>query len=295
MAVNFLTKPVIHANDVLSLYMTANQTLSSAATILPNNLSVTDQEGIVWDATNRKAIIQAAGRYRISVWVAASTLSAGNLTGISWRLNGTDVVTDRRVYAVTGTSSGTASNSVVISLSAGDELFLRYNANASVTIAGNTLRLTGASIERLSEYYHGSPVGFGLATAERAGLVGPLLEAVGEGFGYIVESGSNSDGRWVKYSDGTMICSKLDPNVGGYGTTGLKSRLWNFPQAFHSSLRPVSLVDNRENNASGTGIRVNHYMRTSDPQTNMTITFNVTTAYLTAPDLMFYAIGRWKA
>ena len=34
------------------------------------------------------------------------------------------------------------------------------------------------------------------------------IRANGKSIGYIVESGSNDNGSWIKYSDGTMICTK---------------------------------------------------------------------------------------
>lgn len=43
---------------------------------------------------------------------------------------------------------------------------------------------------------------------------------------YIVESGSNSNGKWTKWSDGTMVCRKNDLTDGDE---------WEYPQAFSSS------------------------------------------------------------
>lgn len=56
--------------------------------------------------------------------------------------------------------------------------------------------------------------------------------------GYIVESGSNDNGNWIKYSDGTMICHKIIK-----GSTDIKTawgslfisdniELGNMPQIF---------------------------------------------------------------
>ena len=60
--------------------------------------------------------------------------------------------------------------------------------------------------------------------------------------GYIVESGSNDNGNWIKYSDGTMICTKTidlgtDVNFSTqYGSVYyLKNnsyKTWNFPKEF---------------------------------------------------------------
>ena len=54
----------------------------------------------------------------------------------------------------------------------------------------------------------------------------------------IVESGSNSNGSWTKFADGTMtcrlnkVCSKPDAAVGNGGMYGGSSNYWEFPQVF---------------------------------------------------------------
>jgi len=47
----------------------------------------------------------------------------------------------------------------------------------------------------------------------------------------IVESGSNSDGEFVRFADGTQICSNHFLNSGGSRLTGT----WSYPQPFHLS------------------------------------------------------------
>lgn len=46
-----------------------------------------------------------------------------------------------------------------------------------------------------------------LNTTEKSNLVGAINE-VNTALGSIVESGSNANGEYIKYSDGTMICTK---------------------------------------------------------------------------------------
>ena len=55
-------------------------------------------------------------------------------------------------------------------------------------------------------------------------------------FNNIVESGSNSNGNYIKYSDGTMICWKnLTTQMAinaAYGNLYQNSRVFDFPQQF---------------------------------------------------------------
>lgn len=55
----------------------------------------------------------------------------------------------------------------------------------------------------------------------------------------VVESGSNSNGNWIKFYDGTMICHQL-VKTGSYNTSTCCSEVtWNFPASFKelSSIR----------------------------------------------------------
>jgi hypothetical protein len=46
------------------------------------------------------------------------------------------------------------------------------------------------------------------ATSMGAGAVGAVAQAAGVPTGTIVESGSNANGRYTKWADGTMICTR---------------------------------------------------------------------------------------
>lgn len=66
----------------------------------------------------------------------------------------------------------------------------------------------------------------------------PSVHAVNEALGSIIESGSNGNGNYIKYSDGTMICTKrvsitTTINI-AYGSLyrSYATGIGNFPQAF---------------------------------------------------------------
>ena len=111
--------------------------------------------------------------------------------------------------------------------------------------------------------------------------------------GIIIESGSNSNGTWIKFSDGTMICSYYNNSfscnitnaaLGGYRSTGMS---WNFPAQFLSGTIPV-VIGSGDGNL---GI-VSAYGKTN---TYGVFTFSAVTSQETADRVVhLLAIGRWK-
>ena len=77
----------------------------------------------------------------------------------------------------------------------------------------------------------------------RDSILGTVSETAGVPTGAVIESGSNSDGEYTKFADGTMICTKEASGVTITGSNGSiyqssSSILWTFPVAFTAS--PVS-------------------------------------------------------
>lgn len=58
--------------------------------------------------------------------------------------------------------------------------------------------------------------------------VGTVSESGGVPTGAIIESGSNSNGNYIKYADGTMICH-------GIASTGSQTTNINFPATFSAT------------------------------------------------------------
>jgi hypothetical protein len=61
----------------------------------------------------------------------------------------------------------------------------------------------------------------------RDNILGTVTESSGVPTGAIIESGSNANGEFVKYADGTMICTIL--------LSPATSTTWTFPIAFSSA------------------------------------------------------------
>ncbi|RLD75030.1 MAG: hypothetical protein DRJ15_17575 [Bacteroidetes bacterium] len=109
------------------------------------------------------------------------------------------------------------------------------------------------------------------------------------GAGYVVESGSNANGSWVKFADGTMICS----HTGSLLTTDSTGTVWLY--ASEVFVFPVSFVDIPV--VSGGSNIVSQFTQYSGAQTISETNF---TAYLLGESLTsqgrvsYHAIGRWK-
>jgi hypothetical protein len=62
-------------------------------------------------------------------------------------------------------------------------------------------------------------------------ILGTVSQTGGVPTGAIIESGSNANGEFVKYADGTMICYRQSL-VLNFVNTGRCSQTWTFPTAF---------------------------------------------------------------
>jgi hypothetical protein len=107
-------------------------------------------------------------------------------------------------------------------------------------------------------------------------IVGTVSEASGVPTGAIIESGSNANGEFVKYADGTLICTVSAINGGS---------TWTFPVAFSSAPKMT--------NASVAGNNA-RFTTLGAPSTTSVATFGWLvsgSASTAASDLC--AIGRW--
>lgn len=164
---------------------------------------------------------------------------------------------------------------------------IKLKLGQSITIANNFLFDASANdgtlkVERES--------GQDILTVKSTGEVShTLMPQVGNS--PIVESGSNSNGTWTKYADGTMICTHtlLGPISMGLYITGLYQGVstWPFPNTF-VGLPVVSGVGVDQNSVgwlSGGNITT----------TSVGMVYFSKTATVTGSNIPVMAIGRWKA
>lgn len=129
-----------------------------------------------------------------------------------------------------------------------------------------------------------------LTTPTASSLVGAINS--------VVESGSNSNGNWIKYADGTMICTrsieKQIPCTSTWGSLfyGFDSDVYNFAQEFitppllylfaYQRLQSSFWLSNYYNTIITTTGFHNYAIMRATSSENVTYTLNV------------LAIGRWK-
>lgn len=109
---------------------------------------------------------------------------------------------------------------------------------------------------------------------------------------HITESGSNENGSYIKFDDGTLICFKKDfINQSFEHNTGLRT-IWTFPATF------ISCVVIPSPRAFGTSIDVatgiNAKCTSDDPKTSAFITIKNTFGSTLTLQCDVFAIGRWK-
>lgn len=110
----------------------------------------------------------------------------------------------------------------------------------------------------------------------------------GPGYSVIPESGSNSNGYWVRFPDGTQICTYK-------GTQGSSAGTWTFPQPFVSEPAVTANIYN--------GANVPNILFAVHFQTITATSAYFVKRYYTPPDtaygdaitelVSFIAVGRW--
>ncbi|GAA6745335.1 pyocin knob domain-containing protein [Thermus brockianus] len=146
---------------------------------------------------------------------------------------------------------------------------------------------------RISALTTNSPLGGDYIVADRPGGTAYKLPLIGSGG--VIEYGSNSNGSYIRFADGTQICwASHDPQSFGSMLTGLdinykhKTKTWVFPVAFITT--PVVTTG-----GDVAGARVDVINAHSATTTQCALEagqYNTTAVDVTA----FYtlAIGRWK-
>ncbi|WP_198554889.1 phage tail protein [Pseudomonas monteilii] len=76
--------------------------------------------------------------------------------------------------------------------------------------------------------------GLGLKSAAVADIVGPVSQSGGTPTGAIIERGSNANGQYTKYADGSMACWQVLEL--SYSSGSMLLATWTFPAPFASAL-----------------------------------------------------------
>lgn len=123
---------------------------------------------------------------------------------------------------------------------------LRQNIGAAARGANNDITSLSGLTTALSVAQGGTGgttqaaarTGLGLKSASMADILGTVSQSGGVPTGAIIERGSNANGEYVRYADGTQICSIVMPTTSHNVSTAVgalyssDAQTWTFPVAF---------------------------------------------------------------
>lgn len=165
-------------------------------------------------------------------------------------------------------------------------------AAARATLGGTAFRALGTLTGAAGSFARFT--GTGGADAVMQAMVGTVSQSAGVPTGAIIETGSNANGNYVKYADGTMICSRRHLRAPGVIAGGAFVSLgaYTFPAAFSAAPVVTSMYDGGWSvyimasvqgvSAAGLGGAYFTNVGTADRDTTGT-----------NPTFHFIAIGRW--
>lgn len=157
-------------------------------------------------------------------------------------------------------------------------------AQTDITTAARAiLGLTGASGAKL-------PVITAVGTAALRDILGTVSHSAGVPTGAIVERGSNANGEYVRFADGTQICTSSTiaipaTNIALGSVFRSETVIWTFPASFVAGSTPV---------VTGEAQALHHWI-TPNLHGNNTAAFRVMSAVPNSAEVLVQltAIGRW--
>lgn len=120
--------------------------------------------------------------------------------------------------------------------------------------------------------------------------VGTVSQSGGVPNGAIIEQGSNSNGRWVKFADGTMQCSRSNNSVTSVSSTEgniyrSSSKSWTYPKPFYEA--PV---------VTGSADDLKCWLSTATPgTTSCSVRVKSGTSISSSVNFRLIAHGRWDS
>jgi hypothetical protein len=126
-------------------------------------------------------------------------------------------------------------------------------------------------------------------------ILGTVSQSGGVPTGAVIERGSNANGEYVRFADGTQICTQrlseiaIDNSFGSGGLFRSNTFSWTFPATFVVGSAQGANLFGRVGNANGLCVQI--------PYGNLTTQATDIRAFATASvastDVFLTAIGRW--
>ncbi len=157
--------------------------------------------------------------------------------------------------------------------------------NTSVTgtaVTQNTADTTAGRLLKVGDY--GAGAAAGTVLFGRANVLGAVSQAAGVPGGAIIERGSNANGDYTRYADGTQICWIRD-----FLTLVSAAAVWTFPATFITATSPSVLAAQQPGTT-----RFNIWVAAQTAASNCSIRSSDTSnSEAVAPYCTLFAIGRW--
>jgi len=268
----------------------ADQKISQLNNIAGANVAADDEMVIVdTDAGETKAI--RVDEARIAIVDATSVTAAGAVMD-------SELTSEASVKAINQGLATTDSPSFAGLTTTGDitipdKIIHAGDTNTAIRFpAADTVAVETSGTERLRIDTSGK-----LLSAGGSAFVGTV--ATGATNGAIIERGSNANGEYVKYADGTMICTQNDDLVYVDAITIRKS--WTFPASFVATPQTISGFPNLNSFFSNCTPSfdmagpVFHDSPSSSSTSIVQTRINGLTNFVSGDfcDCRFLAIGRW--
>lgn len=253
------------------------------------------------DATNRLAVAAeatllthdgAGHQLKLNKAAAGDTASLLFQTGWSGRAEMGTTGTDGFSIKVSG--DGATWNTGIETDPNTGQVSFPSGANVTGTLSGTAVQQTAQDTTpgRLMR----ADFGYGPGT-----LLGTVTESGGVPTGAVIERGSNADGTFVRFADGTQICNH--PLVLDYLNTTKMTATWTFPAAFAaaSDLHLSGMINISSFNSNVTGpaiadvldIRFGTVTATSALAQMFRITGTTNFAPADSCECRLMAVGRW--
>lgn len=196
------------------------------------------------------------------------------------------------LYRVLPAYAGTGALPAALS---GTACLLRVESYASDTVVQTLFRATAATAGIWRRIRATGSWGAWMQSAPSA-LVGTVAQSAGTPTGALIERGSNANGEYVRFADGTQICWKdglIDQSLSA--NTYLEAS-WTFPAAFVSGgVSALRATARSTNSAAGREAAARYLRGVADTINTTSAQFGVVntgTAAMTAK-LDAFATGRW--
>ncbi len=232
---------------------------------------------------DRGKVIACSGTWTLGL-TAVATLGAGYSCIIANTSTGTITIDPASAELIDGAAT--------FALGAGRMVLIVCTGSAWITLAlagsvtTSSLDTTAGRVLKVGDY--GAGAAAGTVLFGRANILGTVSQSAGVPTGAVIERGSNANGEYVRFADGTQICTVTAAAVDtttAAGAVYMHTNLltWTFPAAFAAA--PVV--------AGGCGSAA-RWLGPSAPGVN-SVTYRVystgSSGTLAAPSLT--AIGRW--